>query len=84
MANVLWGLAGIVLGSLIVIYTDWIIRNFGRNRWAEQNLGTSGGSRLLYNLIGIAIIFVSLLAMTGMLSDIILGIFGGLFGGLAQ
>ncbi len=79
--NIVLGLGGIVLGSLIVIYTDWIVRNFGRNRWAEQNLGTSGGSRLLYNLIGLAIILISIMGMTGMLGDVILGIFRGLFGG---
>ncbi|MFB6181934.1 MAG: hypothetical protein ABEJ24_03485 [Candidatus Magasanikbacteria bacterium] len=82
MKGFLLGIGGIVVGSLMVIYTDWIIRNFGRNRWAEQHLSTSGGSRLFYNLIGIAIIFISLLGMTGLLGDIILGIFGGLFGGL--
>ena len=78
--NIFLGILAIIAGVLIVIYTEWIVENFGTNEWAEQNMGTSGGSRLLYKLIGIAIIFLSMMAMTGMLGEIIIGTFGRLFG----
>ena len=74
------GLLGVALGALMVIKTEWIIQNFGTSAWAEAKLGTSGGTRLLYKFIGIAIIFVAMLGMTGLLGGVILGIFGRLFG----
>lgn len=81
LGRVLFGLAGIVVGSLIVIYTNWIIHNFGRSAWAEANLGHSGGTRLLYKLIGLAIIFISLMGATGLLQQLLISFFGNLFGG---
>ena len=74
------GILGVVLGTLLVIKTEWIIENFGTSSWAEEKMGTSGGTRFLYKLIGIAIIFVAMLGMTGLLGGVILGVFGRLFG----
>jgi hypothetical protein len=73
-------LLGVVLGTLMVIKTEWIVQNFGTNAWAEQHLGTSGGSRLMYKLVGLVIIFISMMGLTGMLGPFIIRIFGGLFG----
>lgn len=73
------GLLVIALGAVMVIKTEWFIENFGQSSWAEDKLG-SGGSRLMYKLIGIAAIILSLMAMTGMLGEVILSVFGGLFG----
>ena len=73
------GLLVIVVGALLVIKTEWFIENFGQSSWAEDKLG-GGGSRLMYKLIGIAAILLSLMAMTGMLGEVIIGIFGGIFG----
>lgn len=77
------GMLGIVVGVAIVVKTEWIIQNFGTSAWAEEKMGTSGGSRLLYKLIGIGMIFIATLAMTGQLGGLILGIFSGLFGGFS-
>lgn len=74
------GFLAIVLGSLMIIKTEWIIQNFGTSSWAEEHMGTSGGSRLFYKLIGLAIIILSVMGMTGMLGGIILAVFGKLFG----
>lgn len=74
------GILAIALGIFMIIKTEWIIENFGTSDWAEANMGTSGGSRLLYKLIGLAIIFGSMMVMTGMMGEVILGVFGGLFG----
>ncbi|PIT90732.1 MAG: hypothetical protein COU22_00575 [Candidatus Komeilibacteria bacterium CG10_big_fil_rev_8_21_14_0_10_41_13] len=73
------GLIGIGLGFLLVWKADWIVNNFGRNNWAERHLGTEGGSRLLYKLIGILVIFLAMLHMFGFFETFVLGIFGFLF-----
>lgn len=73
------GLGVIVIGALMVIKTEWFLENFGQSSWAEDKLG-NGGSRLMYKLIGLAAILLSLMAMTGMLGEVILSVFGGLFG----
>lgn len=74
------GLLGIGLGVLLVIKTEWFIQTFGTSAWAEQHMGTNGGTRLLYKLIGIAAIFISLMGMTGLLGPFLLSSLGGLFG----
>lgn len=77
----LWGGLAILAGIVLVIKTEWFIQNFGSSAWAEAKLGTSGGTRLMYKLIGIALIFGAFLGTTGLLGKIILSFFGPLFGG---
>lgn len=74
------GLSAIAAGIFLVIKTEWFVESFGASAWAEEHLGTSGGTRLLYKLIGLAMITISLLGLTGLLGAIILGVFGRLFG----
>lgn len=78
--NYFFGILAIVVGTFLVIKTEWMIASFGRSAWAEEHLGTSGGTRLMYKLIGIAMIIIAMLGMTGYLGNIIIGIFGRLFG----
>lgn len=73
------GILAIAVGCLLVIKTEWFIQNFGTNAWAEQHLGASGGTRLMYKLIGLAIIFIAMMGMTGLLGGFIMGTFGKLF-----
>jgi hypothetical protein len=75
-----WGTLAIALGVAMIIKTEFFVQNFGSIAWAEQHLGSDGGSRLLYKLIGIAIIFIALLGMTNWLGPLILKGVGGLFG----
>ncbi len=75
-----FGVLVILLGVVLVIKTEWFLQNFGAIDWAEQHLGTSGGSRLMYKLIGIIFIVLSMMGMTGMLGTVILNTFGRLFG----
>ncbi len=77
--NYIFGVLAIVLGAILVIKSEWFLQNFGSIDWAEQHMGTSGGTRLMYKLIGIAIILASLMAMTGLLQTILLSIFGPMF-----
>lgn len=73
-------LLGIAFGAFMVIKTEWLIQNFGTSDWAESKMGTSGGSRLLYKLIGLAIIFLCLMGLTGQLGGFLMGTVGKLFG----
>ncbi|OIO51992.1 hypothetical protein COY93_01980 [Candidatus Uhrbacteria bacterium CG_4_10_14_0_8_um_filter_58_22] len=70
------GLVLVGIGILPVLKTEWFMRNFGRIEWAERKLGDS---RLFYKLIGLAVIFVGLMAMTGLLGSFLLGTVGTLF-----
>lgn len=79
--HIFLGLLGIAFGVLIVTKTEWIIQNFGVSEWAEAKMGTSGGTRMLYKLIGIGIIFFAFLAMTGQLGGVVLNTVGRLFTG---
>ncbi len=59
--NILTGLIIIVVGSIIVIKSEALLNSFGRIAFFEQHLGTSGGSRLGYKLIGMLVIFIGIL-----------------------
>ncbi len=74
------GLLGIALGCLLIIKTEGFIESFGTSAWAEEHMGSNGGTRLLYKLIGLGIIFLSFMGMFGLLGGFILGTFGRLFG----
>lgn len=73
------GILAVALGCILVIKTEWFVQNFGSNAWAEEHLGTSGGTRLMYKLVGIAMIFFAMMAITGLLGGFIMGTFGRLF-----
>jgi len=71
----LWSAVAVLIGSLLIVYTEWLVNNFGRIAWAEQHLSTEGGTRIFYKLLGVLIILGAFLAITGELGDIIAGIF---------
>lgn len=79
MGKYIIGLLAIAFGAVLIIKTEWFIENFGTSAWAEQHMGTSGGTRLLYKLIGLAIIFFAMLGVTGLLGGFIMGTIGRLF-----
>ncbi len=76
----LLGIIGAGVGAVIVIYSEKLYNALGPVEWAEQKLGTEGGSRLFYKLVGIGIILISFFYMSGILQSIGLAIFGRLFG----
>ena len=65
-------------GVAFILKTEWFVQNFGTNAWAEDKLGTSGGTRLMYKLLGIIFIFLGFLAITNMLQGFLLGTVGRL------
>ena len=68
-------LAGMVLGALLVLKSDWIVSVFGRVPWAETHLGSEGGTRIFWKLVGIAIIFLAFFYYTDILQNILIRIF---------
>lgn len=63
--HILLGLLGTALGVLIVWKSEWIYRTFGSVAAAEKYLGLDGGTRLMWKLVGLLVIFMSWLYMTG-------------------
>ena len=78
MGNIIFGLIIIAVGFLATWKAHWITENFGRDEWAESKL--SGGTPAMYRMIGIAMIFFGILLTTGLLKNVLVGIFGSIFG----
>ncbi len=75
----LYGFLAIGVGVVLVLKSEWLVENFGRIDWAEQHLSTEGGTRIFWKLVGIAIIFISFLAMAGAFNAPLTNIFGKSF-----
>lgn len=65
--RIIFGLAIIAIGALIVIKTEGLLNAFGRIEFFERHLGSEGGSRLGYKLIGLIVIFIGMLIATNMI-----------------
>ncbi len=63
--SILLGILLLAVGSLLIIYTEWFLNNFGRITWFEEKMGVEGGSRLGYKLIGIILLFLGVTIMSG-------------------
>lgn len=59
------GVVMLALGAFLVIKTEWMMTNFGRISWFEDKLGSSGGSRTGYKIIGVVILFLGVIFVTG-------------------
>ncbi|MCX6785699.1 MAG: hypothetical protein NTZ18_02505 [Candidatus Komeilibacteria bacterium] len=73
------GLIGIAAGFLLIWQANWIVVNFGKTAWAEMHLGTEGGSRIMWKLIGLGVIILAMLYMFGFIEGVIWAIFSPLF-----
>lgn len=67
-----------VLGALMAVKSESVYNAFGPVRWFEEHLGTEGGSRLGYKLIGVLIFFLGFMIMTGMINGFMMWILGPL------
>lgn len=63
--QIIGGLFVTLIGAGLVIKTEWFVENFGRLSWFEDNLGTEGGTRLGYKLLGVIAIFIGIIITTG-------------------
>lgn len=65
--NILIGLVLLAIGIAIVIKSESMLSAFGRMEFFEKYLGSDGGSRLGYKLIGLLIIFIGILTATNLI-----------------
>ena len=72
------GLVVVALGLSMTWKTPWYLSILGRNPWAERNMG-SGGTRLLYKLIGVAIMLIGFIIVTDLWDNFMIWLVGGLF-----
>ena len=56
-----------VIGFLIISKSEWFLNNFGRINFFEKHMGTEGGTRLGYKLIGLFVVFIGILVITNMI-----------------
>jgi len=70
----------IAAGSLIVIKSEWLFNNIGRISFFEEKMGV-GSSRFGYKLIGMIILLLGTLVLTGLWTKLFVGIFGRFFVG---
>jgi len=82
MGRIIISIIGLAFGFWIIWKSNWIIQNIGRIQWAEQNIGSEGGSRIFYKLIGLIIIIFSFMIMFNLMGGIILAIFKPITTGL--
>lgn len=73
------GIIIVLCGVGMIMKTEWVVQNFGSNSWAEQHLGTSGGSRLLYKFIGLVFIFIGFLLITNLWGAFLMATVGKIF-----
>lgn len=66
--NILVGIIILGIGAFMVIKSEIMLSAFGRIEFFERQLGSEGGSRLGYKLVGLAAIFIGALIMTNMIS----------------
>ena len=78
------GLIIAAVGFLIVWKSEWLMMNFGRIGWADQHLGTEGGSRLAYKIIGTVIIIVGFLWATNLAGTFVRWVATSIFGANVQ
>jgi hypothetical protein len=67
--NILLGIIMAAVGALITIKSEAMLNMFGRVAWFEKYLGTEGGSRLGYKLLGILIFFIGVMIATNVIGD---------------
>lgn len=65
------GLIMTLVGGFVVMKSEKVLEFFGRSEFFEDKLGTAGGSRLGYKLLGLIVAFLGILTMTGLIQGFI-------------
>lgn len=63
--QIIFGILVTALGVSLIMKTEWYLQSFGRIAWFDEKLGSEGGSRLGYKLLGIIVLFLGIVLMTG-------------------
>lgn len=56
----------VAVGTWLVVKTEKILETVGTNSWAEAKFGSWGGTRFMYKMIGLIVIFFGMQVMTNM------------------
>ena len=72
LLQIIGGILIAAVGAVVTIKSESIYEFFGPIPSAERFLGTEGGSRLAYKLIGIGISIVGLLIMSGLIGGVLM------------
>jgi hypothetical protein len=70
--NIFFGLLLMAAGGMIVAKSEWMLSNFGRIEFFDKYLGSSGGTRLGYKIIGLIAVFIGILVTTDMIGAFVL------------
>jgi hypothetical protein len=76
--RIIIGIIIFIIGALIVMKSESILRSFGPIGFFERHFGTEGGSRLGYKLIGLFVCFIGLMIATNMIGGFIMWFLGPL------
>lgn len=63
------GLLVLAVGAAMVMKTEFLVNNFGRIGFFDKYLGSEGGTRLGYKLIGLGVVFFGILLTTNQLNN---------------
>lgn len=78
--NIVIGAIIIIVGAVIIVKSNTMLKVFGRIPFFEKHLGAEGGSRLGYQIIGFLGIVVGLLVLTDSFGGLIRAIFSPVTG----
>jgi len=67
--SILLGIVIAIIGAAITIKSEAMLNMFGSVAFFEKYLGTEGGTRLGYKLIGILIFFIGVMIATNVFPD---------------
>ena len=81
MAMFFLGLFGLVVGFLMVWKPARFVEAVGEPKWSEKIFGYGRGATA-YQAIGIIVIIISIMTMTGLIQGILLSVLSPIFGGL--
>ena len=80
-----WILSLLMLGTgvLLVWKTSPIVNSVGRFAWAERHLGATG-TYTFYKLVGVVLIVIAMLTVTGIGEGILESLVGGFVGNVSE
>jgi hypothetical protein len=74
--RIIIGIILVAVGFLLIWKNEVVVGFTGYSSWAENKLGTMGGTRLMYKLIGLVFIFGGMLAITNLHQGFLEGTIG--------
>ncbi|MFA5029849.1 MAG: hypothetical protein WC518_03905 [Patescibacteria group bacterium] len=77
LVRIIVGIIGAVVGFLMVFRPKFFLDAIGEQAWMEKVFG-SGGGISGYKVMGVVIVIISFLIMTGLIEGVLMAIFGPL------